>query len=301
MYMTWISSSFDWAGELYNQLFADWMHVGFWIRTLLLVLIMGLFVFLGMQILQYIIGPLVVLLFANVILRPWNFLVVETLNEWIYINFYSKDKPTLSRVYLWLCDVISHNREVLSQSKYVSILHKGHVRRVSKVLGITSIVSCVLWISAFGLHQEYAVATLAVLEDYGNHLSDLPYGEEYSGAMDEYEDYYNGYAFFDTEHLPLADIVYDGGIINPTLWPTDEHIFLSLNEQGEPGARLRDNPGFAGSTVIEIVWGADRLEYLGVYFQDVDVNALYWLRVRAPSGTVGYIGSLLVEKIGNDG
>ena len=290
--MAWFRTSFQWAGDLYNTMFADWLHVGFWVRSVLLLLMLGIIIYIFSLIFKYVLGPLAVLVYVNMFLRAWNFLITETIQEWIYIRYYSKDSSKYASKYLRLCDKVKHNRATLSDTTYMGILRRGRVRKLSNHMMFAAGIIAILWIGAFGINQEYA----------------MPAWVESNGVDDDY----NGYEIIDSEEnesepdeendedeiddIP-SSIIYDPGFIVPRQL-TANAVLALIEEAQESGGRLRDGPGIAGATIIEMLWGDDLMVYLGYYVPDADVEALYWLRVRSPSGMIGYIGSQLVEVVG---
>ena len=276
--MTIIRTTFDHAGELYTRLFSDWLHINFIIRTILLLLIVWLLIYLGAQFFQYILAPLFMLFFYHVIFRVWNYFAVETPQEAMYIK-YSKNEEPFSERYLKLCDKVKRNRTTLNHAKYMGMIIRS--RKFTLRLMIFCLVVATLWISAFGLHQRYAAP---VMVQNGVHVdaSDPNGPGDYPHEQDEPTEY-------------PSQVTYAAGHIDPSAWEEGEEIILHLNELGQPGARLRDGPGILGYSVIEILWEYDQMVYLHEFTPDPDVEGLYWLRVLSPSGTIGYISSQLVE------
>jgi len=289
--MTWFQDSFGWAGDLYARWFANWLHINFLIRTILLLLMMGLVIYVAGLIFKYIIGPLAVLFYINIIKRAWNYFVIETLLEWIYIRYYSEGSLRFANLYLRLCDKAKHNRAVLSYNKYKGVLHRGRVRKFGNSLMISAAIVATLWVVAFGIDQEYAMPAWAAV-DNGQDEPDAPV--ENNHEPDETE---TGYEPDTHEESPATEI-YAPGLIRPGKFPAGNVVLALTEEAADEGARLRDGPGITGTTVIEMLWGHDQMTFLGEYTADPVVEALYWLRVRTPSGTEGYIGSQLVEVIG---
>ena len=273
--MQLIRTTFDNASELYANIFADWLHINFIIRTILLLFAVWLIIFLTAQLFQYVIGPLFLLFYIHIILRAWNFLIIETLQEWIYIRYYSQNKPNFENLYLNLCDKIKKNRQILKYTKYTGILHRGKVRRVSLTAMIISGVAATLWVGAFGIHQEYTAPVVVIIENIAEPAEDP---SEPEPAAQPY-----------TAQIPIIPHTHD----SPTDWP--ENTLLTLNDLGRNGTRLRNGPGITNYTVIEILWDDDQFMYLNSFVPDSDVVGLYWLHVQTPSGTDGYVSSQLVE------
>lgn len=273
--MNIMRTTFDQAGELYANLFADWLHIHFVIRTMLLLLAVWLIIFLAAQAFQYIVGPLLLLFYTHAILRAWNFLAIETVQEWLYIHYYSQYKPNFENLYLRLCDKAKKNRQILNYTKYTGILRRGKVRRVSLIAMVTSGVAATLWIGAFGIHLEYAAPAIAIVENINETEIDID-----EPPLIEQQD------MVQVPHIMLTPET-------PTNWP--ENTLFTLNEQGRSGARLRNGPGISDYTVIEILWDDDQFVFLNAFVPDSDVVGLYWLHVQTPSGTDGYISSQLVE------
>jgi len=280
--MNIIRTTFDNAGELYANLFADWLHINFVVRTILLLFALWLIIFLTAQLFQYVVGPLLVLFYTRTILRVWNFIVIETLQEWIYIRYYSQDKPNFANLYLRLCDKAKKNRQIIQYTKYTGILRRGKVRRVSLTAMIISGVAATLWVGAFGIHQEYAAPAIAILEitEAAEEPTDNPTDNptEPEPAIQPH-----------TAQLPLVPQTPE----SPANWA--ENTLLTLNEQGRNGTRLRNGPGITDYTIIEILWDDDQFVYLNSFVPDSYVVGLYWLHVQTPSGTDGYVSSQLVE------
>ena len=307
--MTLIRSTFDWWGELYSSWFADWLHVHFLIRTVLILLVLWLIIYVSAQLFQYVIAPLVILFYYHIIFRAWNYIFVESLHEWIYIRYHSKDKPNFNQLYLRLCDKVKKNRTVLSHNKYSGIIHRGRVRRITLQMMIMCGTAATLWVAAFGLHHEYAAPALAVIDnnitagaDGGGESGNYTYSHapaddaQHPAGTPGYSPYAPDYPRI-PPYPPTAE-TYAYGLIDPSAFPLGEDTILALNDHGSPGARLRNGPGIAGYTIIEILWDNAHMLFLNSYVPDPDVEGLYWLRVLSPSGTDGYISSQLVEVAG---
>jgi len=226
--MNFIASTFDRVGGLYASMFADWLHVHFIIRTVIVLLILWLFIFLAAQAIQFAIAPLILLLYHRIISRD------------PYVTY----------------------REMLFPA-----------RRFATHFMLVMAVAATLWVTAFGLHHEYAAPVMLEVEP-------AEFTEEYLPPYYEEMPYY----------IAESEIA-----ITPSDW--DEDTVLILNEYGQQGARLRDGPGIAGQTVVEILWDDATLIFRNAYVPDEYVRRLYWLRVESPSGTVGYISSRLVENM----
>jgi len=287
--MTIIYSTFDRAGKLYNRWFNDWLHIHFIIRTVLLLLVIWLVIYIAAQLFQYIIAPVLLFIFYNAIFRPWNYFAVETPMEWIYIKYYSQDKQEHSGKYLRLCDKAKRNRKILSNLTYTALVRraKWFTLRAVIILGVVS----TLWVAGFGLHKEYAEPVMVQNGNDGQTAATTPENTENENDIPEQPP-----ADTATANHPTQAQAEQPPWLDPYFWPASEDIVLRLNELGQPGARLRDGPGIAGRTIIEILWQDDEMEFLHSYYPDQDVQGLYWLRVRSPHGTEGYIASQLVER-----
>lgn len=279
--MAVIRLTFEWAGDLYGRWFADWLHVHFLIRTVLLLFALWLIIFLAAQLIQYFIAPVFLMFFYYVIFRAWNFLFVETSYEWLYIHYYSRDKPKFSSLYSKLYDKVKHNRIILSHTKYKGMLLRS--RRFATQLMVICAVAATLWVSAFGLHHEYVASAMVVIEREVNENSYALEDDSIDGREGKF-DLYNEEVLY---YSPPDILFY------PFEWR--KYAVLALNEAGREGARLRDGPGISGQIIIEILWDDDTLIYLNKYVPDAYVNGLFWLRVQSPGGTVGYISSQLIE------
>jgi hypothetical protein len=271
-----IRSTFEWAGELYGRWFADWLHVHFLIRTVLIIFMLWLIIYLSAQLIKYIFAPLALMFFIHVIFRAWNFLFIETPHEWIYIKYHSKDIPKFSELYLRLCDKVKHNRMILSHTKYKGALLRS--RKFAMQFMIICSVAATLWVSAFGLHQEYSAPSASVyVEERETDIRDNETESEDSFV-----------------EIPSQQPQEETPIQNAPFEMSDNAI-LTLNESGSTGARLHSGPGITGETILEILWDDATLLYLNENVPDEYVNGLFWLRVQSPDGTVGYISSQLVE------
>jgi len=285
--MTWFRSSFEWAGDLYAAWFADWLHVSFLIRTVILLMMLWLMIFVTAQAFKFAIGPFIVLFYVNVIKRAWNFLVTETLHEWIYIKYYSNGDSKFSDWYLRLCDRVKRNRAILSDTTFKGIMKRGKVRRLGNYMMLSAGIIMTLWVGAFGLSQEYAMPAWAEGVTADPIEPDEPEIDE--PEIDDESD---------LEAEPAIEDIYIPGIVSPSRFPSEGQIIFALTEAaGTEGARLRDGPG-TGTIVIEMLFGYELMTYMGYYIPDSDVATLYWLRVATPSGTEGYIASHLVTVVG---
>jgi hypothetical protein len=283
--MGMVSSTLNRASDLYVRLFAEWLHIHFLIRTVLILFALFLLIFLAAQLFQYIVGPAALMFFYHAIFRAWNYLFVETPHEWIYINHHSKDSPKFSALYLRLCDRVKQNRIILSHTKYKGMIIRS--QKFAKKAMVVCGIAATLWVSAFGLHQEYAAPVLLVVDGDSTNMENIYNGEPsqaYSADTILTNDQYDS-----TPHVPAYEAT-------NMLTPADlQNATLSLNEQGSQGARLRDGAGISGQTIIEILWDDAELVFLNSYVPDEYVNGLYWLHVQSPTGMVGYISSQLVE------
>ncbi|MCL2372061.1 MAG: hypothetical protein FWC78_01485 [Defluviitaleaceae bacterium] len=277
--MTIITNSFDRAGELYAELFSEFLHINFIVRTLLVVFILWLVVFVLGQVFKYVFAPLVIILYTKLALRAWNYLFVETLQEWLYIRYHSKDKP--SPLYLRLCDKIKVNRQKMAYTTYSGILHRGKVRRASRSLILICGITGTLWAGGFGMHQEYAAPAM---------VADVAEPTSAPEPTHIYEE-----TFPTVVETPPPAQIYQSGFLSPVNWDTGSQIVLALTEQGRQGARLRNGPGIVDNTIIEILWDDELLLYMNRYAADGQVQGLYWLYVQTTGGEAGYISSQIVE------
>lgn len=287
--MSQIYATFDRAGELYSRWFSDWLHIHFIIRTVLLLLAIWLAIYIAAQLFQYVIAPVLLLIFYHTIFRAWNYFAVETPQEWIYIKYFSRDKPQYREKYLRLCDKVKRNRQLLSNLKYGGMIRraKWFTLRAMIIFGVISL----LWVAGFGLHGEYAVPAMVQI---GTGPPEVAATEYENGTTETEQPAAPGET---VDYTPAPQGPREPPLwLDPYFWPTDEDIVLRLNELGQPGARLRDGPGIVGRNIIEILWQDDEMQFLHSYYPDSDVQGLYWLRVRSPHGTEGYISSQLVER-----
>lgn len=298
-----IQSTFNSASELYLRWFQDWLHVHFLIRTVILLLIMWLMIYLATQLFQYIIAPIFVLFYYHVIFRVWNFIAIETTQEIIYIRYYSKDKPNFNDLYHRLCDRSKSNRLTLEYTSYTGIIKRGKVRRVSIQAMVILLVASTLWVGAFGLYKEYVTPVIVIVENNNEEISKEPQYENNEADSPTHE--FRLWPATDsppvqTTYIPNFGHVHswetqDEYFINPRDWQNNTTVHLFLNEQGREGTRLRDGAGISNTTVIEILWEYEALEYLHDYVPDPDISGLYWLSVKSPNGTEGFISSRFIE------
>ena len=284
-----IISMLETVREIYINLFGNFLHVHFFIRTAFLLLLAWLVILLFIKMFIFIFGPCFVLMFYHIFFRIHNYFFVETPAEWIYIRYYSNDLPTLEKLYIRLSDKIKKNRETLNKLSYGRAILK--VKRTENKLSYFLLTMSTLWFVAFGLYIEFftpppplsEIAVDAGLQGPvipGQNIPDETYLNE--------NEIRSGFIYIDH--------VYSPGIINPYDWEPGENIILVLNEEGRRhGVWLRNGPGITGFIVTEVLWGDVILQYLHYYMPDVYVNGLFWLRVRTPEGNTGYLSSSLVE------
>jgi len=292
--MAFIRTSFDWAGDLYIRWFSEWFHIHFLIRTVIILLLLWLIIYIAIQFFHYIIAPIFLLFYYHVIFRLWNFLFVETPQEWIYIHYHSKDKPDFNDTYFRLCDKTRRNRLILSRSRYIDVVSR--TRKVATRLLAMSCVIATLWAMSFGLHHEYTIPVWGeqnnnIIIDNNNSSTSPPANTFPPPSMVSPTPENDINESLGDENIS-DDIEY--GYLNPANIPPYANVFFVLNESGNSGARLRDAPNISQSTILEIVWFDAILEYLHQFVPDDEVRGLYWLRVLTPNGTEGYISSQLV-------
>lgn len=285
--MSWFQSSFQRAEGLYSRLFGNWLHINFIVRTVLLVLMLWIIIYVATLAFKHIVGPFLAWIYINFLLRAWNFLVTETVQEWIYIHHYSKGSPRFSAMYLRLTDKIKHNHMVLSGDEENKALRRKRIRRFGNQAMIAAAVIAAMWVTAFGINQEYTAPAWVGSGDAGQSGTQDNNPHDPDGEETNYETE-NGEA-------PTNGSAYTPGMVRPGQLPEGAQISLVLTVEAREGARLRSGPGTADTVVIEMLWGDELLVYLGYYVADADVDTLYWMRVRSASGTIGYIGSHLVE------
>ena len=276
--MNLLQSIFNRAGDLYAQYFAEWLHIHFVIRTAILLLILWGALFVVAMLLMYVFGPIVVLFYRHIIFRWYNYWFVETPHEWLYIRYYAKDKPNFRAWYLRLSDKVKRNRMILAHTRYKGILYRGAVKRFTWVLIATVGFATTLWLTAFGLHQEYYVPVIA--------------GYAHGGPGTTGNATANNGGQSGSTIPGMGSTPYDPSGATPFTLP--EYASLRLNELGAEGTRLRDLPCFADGRVIEMVWGGHVLTYLNEMHADASVSGLYWLRVLSPEGLAGYVASYLL-------
>ena len=269
------------------SLFGDFLHMHFLIRTVFLLLMAWLVIVVSLKIFKFLIGPMLVLLFYHVFFRLFNYLVVETPAEWIYIRYYSKDLPTLEGAYLRLTVQAKKNRELLGELDYGMAIIK--VRKTERRFSYFLLSLSTLWLIAFGLYAEFFHPVPSILENgtiANGQAADSATGQNVSGGQNQ--------ELVNENEINLGSIgVYLPGTINPADWYGN--VYLALNESGRGGAWLRDGPGISGFVVTQVLWGDVVVEYLDYFVPDDYVNGLFWLRVRTPDSNTGYLSSSLVE------
>ena len=297
--MSALRTAFDWGTARYADWFGDLLHIHFAVRTVLLALLLWGALFVLAQLLHYIVGPLWVLFYRHVIFRGYNFLLVETLYEWLYIRYYSQDKPTLRKLYLRLCDKVKLNRAKIADAQYKAVLARGSVKRFAWELVVTAGIALTAWLTAFGLHQEYYVPALAGVEQEQPPPTPTPpppeNGEWLPGENGDTENDYSENGEVYNEETPAepppGEAIYPAGDFDPSVLGAD--AALRLNDYGAAGVRLRDRPGFGG-VVLLMLWGEQGLVFLNEYEADTQMDGLYWLRVRTDDGMEGYIASHVI-------
>ena len=275
--MDFVMYNFERVSRLYEQWFADFLHVHFIVRTVLLLLAIWLVVFLFSTLFRYCVGPPVLLIFCHTVFRAWNFLFVETPQELLYIRQTSKDTPNYSGTYLRLTDKVKRNRAILKNFNFFAALRKA--KRIGMQFMILCLIASTLWVTGFGLYHEFV---------FGVEAPDAP--AVYIPANDDTEPEYEN-----AEDPLIEDDMVIPDTVTPDDWFIGDDIVFILNETGRLGARLHDGPGITGRTVIEILWDDVELVYLNYYRQDPYVDGLYWLRVLTPGDRVGYVSSQLIE------
>jgi len=280
--MSFIVENLERAGRLYARWFGDWMHVHFIVRTVLLLLVIWLVVFLVATLFRYCVGPLILLVLCHTVFRAWNFLFVETPQELIYIRQNSKGVPNYSNLYLRFTDKAKRNREILDNFGFLAALKRA--KRFGMQAMILCLIAATLWVAGFGLYHEFVFGVPAPYQGGAAVL------EPQEPDESEYESGYD-----DANDAPPEEAAYFPGIVTPDGWFIGDDIVFILNETGRLGARLHDGPGITGRTVIEILWDDVELVYLNFYERDPYVDGLYWLRVLTPGDRVGYVSSMLVE------
>ncbi|MCL2456276.1 MAG: SH3 domain-containing protein [Defluviitaleaceae bacterium] len=268
---------------MYANLFADWLHIHFIIRTVIILFVLWMIIFLFAQLIQYIFAPMALLFFYHVIFRAWNFLFVETPHEWLYIRYH--EKANFPEIYLRLCDKVKQNRLILAHTKYKGVLFRS--RRFAMQFMIISAIAATLWASAFGLHHEYSAPTFVAASEEPEEEFDFVFEDE-----DDFEDE-NEISSEEFSEKLFEEILEK--ILVPVFDFEDDSL-LFLNETGRQGARLRSGAGIENQTVIEILWDDAVLVFLNEYVPDENVNGLFWLKVRSPSETTGFISSQYIER-----
>jgi len=263
-------------------------------RTIILVLLAWLVIYIAAQIFRYIIAPLLLMFYFHIIFRAWNYIYVETLHEWLYIRFYSKGKKRFAGTYLRLCDKVKRNRTKLKFAKFPGMVRrsKKFTQRLMFIVGVVA----ALWLASFGLHREYVAPAARFPTMPAFARPDVPIAPGYE-IPPQHTYVYNN------EETAAAN---EGGIrgidqdhwLNPANWPNLGEMVLELTAQGALGTFLRNGPGIAEYAVIEVLWDNDRLVFLEYFVPDPDVVGLFWLHVLSPTGTEGYVSSHLVELVG---
>jgi len=143
------------SSDLYDSIFSEWLYIPFFVRTVILVLILCIIVYLFAQVCHYLLIPYGILFYYNVIFRAWNFLFTETFREFIYIFFYADGKPFLSKTYLRLCDKVKENRMRLAHTRYAGIIRSEKVKKAATHLMVIMLTVTILWTVALGLYNQF--------------------------------------------------------------------------------------------------------------------------------------------------
>jgi hypothetical protein len=282
--MAAIRDILEYSSGIYNHIFEEWLYIHFSIRTLILILVMWMLVYACAQVLQYLLVPLSILFIYHVLFRLWNYFFVETPQEWIYIRYFSQEKPFMRGMYARLCDRIKRNRQILGRVRYANILAPGTIQRATTRLMVVMMVLVTLWTAIFGLYGEYTsgrfMSFLPRVEDIGEQAKDEPSpptGEE-------------------QENYALSEDF----VMDPATWPADATLIFTLTAYGSGGSNIRDLPSVENGTPLEIVYGGVRLLYLHAYAPDENDADIFWLKVRAPSGVEGYVNETLLMPMPNE-
>jgi len=264
--------TFDRAGELYNQWFGNWLHIHSVVRIILLILGALLVVFVAAQIIKLIIVPILLMFYYHVIFRIWNYFMVETPQELMYIRNHSNDSLQHNKRYLKLCDKVKRNRTKLEHTKYRGMIYRAR-RYAAGFMAVFGFIA-IVWVVSFGLYRQEVLPAMVTNVAETPPVTEPEAEPQTQPQETEYEQ---------AEAAPHW--------LGTREWNPDESLVLYLNETGQQGTRLRSGPGIANYSVIELLWDNDRLVYLHSYYPDEETPGLYWLRVLSPSGTEGYVSS----------
>ena len=278
-------TTFDWAGELYNQLFADWLHVHFIIRTVVLILAFWFAIYICGLFVRYLVLPFILLLFYHTIFRAWNYFFVETPQEWIYIRHYSRGKLKFRRTYLRLCDKVKNNRLKIQVAKYFAIVMR--VRPITTGMMFSCGLVVAVWVIAFGMHHQYYRPAMAGNID-GTVQATMPPTQPPTQLQTVPPQPTPTYDQYIPEPIAPPTWLYEGD------WDELANIVFKLTDHGQQGVHLRSGPGVDTYVIVEILWDNDRLVYLHSYYLDNNEDGLYWFRVLSPRGAEGYVSSQFV-------
>ena len=302
--MAIITSTFEGASQLYAHWFADWLHIHFLIRTVLILLVVWLFIYVVGQLFRYVFAPFTAMFFFHVFFRAYNFVFVESVQEWIYIRYYSQDKPNFNALYLRLSDRMKRNRDILNNANYSSLVG-GKLRRASIQSMVMCATAATLWVTAFGLHHEYTTPAMIQIDNTQNTASsqnnnnvddqqqsqnendnDPPPTGSDSDSEVEYPNDDNETADIAVQPVPTprpgppqppTHEIYAYGLLNPAMLPPN--TILTLSYHGQDGARLREGPGIAGYNIVEIIWGNIHLLYLNQFKYSTNLIIFLFLNV----------------------
>ena len=268
--MDMLRSTFDRAGEIYDRLFGNWLHVHFFIRMGVLLLATTVALVILWQLLKRVIVPGLLMFYYHVIFRAWNFIAVESPSELIYIKFYGKGKDTFSGLYHRLTRRADINRTKLDHAKYRGMVYRG--RRY--VLGFMLVIGVggLLLATSFGIYHQ-STSTLPAMAVVETTTAPPEVPTVPTQAV-----------------TPMEEVAPQW--LDATVWEPDTNIVLELTPEGQEGTPLRSGPGIDAYHIIEMLWANDRLVYLHTY-HPAEADG-YWLRVLSPRGTEGYVSSQLV-------
>jgi len=275
-----INNLFIRMSTFYTSTFAEWMHVHYLLRTVILLLIVWLVLYLAANAFRLVVGPILLFFCYHLLFRAFNYLILETAQEWLFIKYHSKGSKRFARSYVRLTDTVYQNRKTLKSLTYLTLCGKAWNGVFS--LMVACMVSASLFVTALGLTIEFT-DIYREREVVSGPIQNIPPAIHPSitvpielPSMEE------------PDEIPVS-------VFEPPTWAIEPGINLVLTEEGSAGTRLRDGPGIDEFTVIEILWGDVVLEYIGNFEAD-EAEGLFWMQVLTPVGNVGWVSHVLLDR-----
>ncbi|MCL2708183.1 MAG: hypothetical protein FWF03_03605 [Defluviitaleaceae bacterium] len=283
-------AAYEKIAEAYNRVFADWLYIHYIPRTLLLLCLALTLAYIAVNAVRYVAAPFAAVVYFHMLLRLWNFFVTETAQEWLYVKYFSKGRQRFVRTYQKKCDSVKKNRKRMTNASYFKIIRRtGYINAFRGLLVSALLVAGLMNVSV-GLFVGYR-ESVEKIEAASRKQPDPSPTIAPTPAPTEAPE---------PEELSAPDETETELEIDPRRWGDGAELYFMLNEHGTDGANIRDLPSFRFGEIVDMVWGDMLLVYLNEFSRDVDNDDLFWLKVRIPSGTEGFISSLLLTEVALD-